>query len=81
VAITGGLGYVPVTFTGLKSYRDAGLWRDDGDGRVDQSVHGQDFWQADFDATTRTWSLTYNLPLDPPDGRPRTVRLELRPRP
>jgi hypothetical protein len=83
VAITGGLGYVPVTFSGLSSYRGFTLWRDDGDGRgprlVDQSVHGRDFWQADFDPGSHTWSLTYNLPLDPPDGRPRTVRLDLRP--
>ena len=83
VQITGGLGYVPITFTGLKSYRGFALWRDDGDGHgprlVDQSVHGHDFWQAAFDPTAHTWSLTYNLPLDPPGGRPRTVRLDLRP--
>ena len=27
--------------------------------RVDQSVHGNDFWQADFDPVARRWRLTY----------------------
>ena len=31
---------------------------------LDQSVHGNDFWQADFNAGDQTYSLTYNLPLD-----------------
>ena len=83
VAIRGGLGYVPLTFTGLKSYRGVELWRDDGDGRgarlVDQSVHGRDFWQSRFDPASHTWSLTYNLPLDAPDTPPKVVRLDLRP--
>jgi hypothetical protein len=85
LAIHGGRGYVPVTFRGLKSPREVELWRDDGDGRgpvrVDQSVHGHDFWQTDFDALARTWSVTFTLPLDTPDDRPRTVRVELRRRP
>lgn len=83
VAIRGGLGYVPLTFNGLKSYRGVELWRDDGDGRgarpVDQSVHGRDFWQARFDPASHTWSRTYNLPLDTPGHSPQAVRFALRP--
>ncbi|HJN15448.1 MAG TPA: LamG domain-containing protein, partial [Armatimonadota bacterium] len=49
--VTGGLGYVPVTIGGLSGFRDpvlemqvGGEWQ-----VVDQSVHGSDFWQADYD--------------------------------
>jgi len=45
-AVTGGLGYVPMTFSGLPNYRRYileikvnDLWME-----VDQSVHGHDFW-------------------------------------
>jgi hypothetical protein len=80
VVITGGLGYVPVKFSGLPDFRDYLLRRDDGQGfmKVDQSVHGRDFWQTDFNPVAKTWSLTYNLPLDTIDDRPRPVRLELK---
>ncbi len=72
-SVTGGLGYVPITFTGLSGYRDpvlevreaGGPWR-----RVDQSLHGKDYWQADFDAEARTWELTYTIPLDTPGDAP-----------
>lgn len=70
--LTGGLGYVPVTFTGLSSHRG---WRLSLDGTpVDQGVHGRDFWQADFDPAERRWSLTFNVPVR--DGHPHQVRLE-----
>ncbi len=82
VAITGGLGYVPLTFSGLDRYRGTELRRDDGDGGgarpVDQSVHGRDFWQSTYNPDSKTWSITYNVPLDTPDDRPRTVRFGLK---
>jgi hypothetical protein len=59
--LAGGLGYVPVTFIGLTSAAGHAL---EVDGQpVDQRVHGNDFWQADYDPGTRRWSLTFNLPL------------------
>lgn len=59
--LTGGLGYVPVTFSGLPSHRG---WQLSCDGiRVDQSVHGRDFWQTDYDVASRRWCLTFNLPV------------------
>ena len=69
--LTGGLGYVPITFTGLSSPLDLALLCEDLP--VDQSVHGQDFWQTDFDPVTRSWSRTYNLPVN--DEQPRHLRL------
>lgn len=65
--LSGGLGYVPVTFAGLNGYRQARLeqrvpgrdWQP-----VDQSVHGNDFWQTDYDPETASWELTYTLPTD-----------------
>jgi len=62
--LSGGLGYVPVTFTGLSSPRGPVLMQD---GRpVDQSVHGNDFWQTDYDEATRTWQVTYTIPVIKP---------------
>lgn len=55
-----GLGFVPVTFTGLKSH-DGYTFEMDGK-EFDQSIHGNDFWQTTYDPTTSTWSRTYNLP-------------------
>ena len=59
--VTGGLGYVPITITGLDSHAGYTLTVDGKP--VDQSVHGNDFWQTDYDAAGGTWSRTYNVPL------------------
>lgn len=69
IDIEGGVGFVPVRFEGLKSIEGYKLYEKTGDKLVplDQSVHGNDFWQTDYDAGTRTFSLSYNLPLD---GKP-----------
>ena len=62
--LTGGRGYVPVTVHGLMRHdgwrlesRVNGQWVE-----VDQSVHGNDFWQARYVGESRTWSLTWNVP-------------------
>ena len=62
--IEGGLGYVPVTLHGLMRHDGWRLQRREGENwlDVDQSVHGNDFWQARHDGATRTWSLTWNVP-------------------
>jgi hypothetical protein len=72
--ITGGLGYVPVTITGLTDYREpllevgeADIWKP-----VDQAVHGKDFWQCDVDPQTRTYQITYSIGSDTPDEGPQT---------
>jgi len=76
-AITGGLGYVPVTITGLTDYRQPVLEVKEKENEtwipVDQSVHGNDYWQTDYDAQTRTWQITCSIPMDTPSDH-RTSR-------
>jgi len=66
VTIRGGVGAVPIRFEGLPSATGYTLYRLEGARRIplDQSVHGNDFWQADYDAESETYKLTFNLPLD-----------------
>ncbi len=59
VAWEGGLGHLPVTFTGLKKPKGYELALDGK--RVDQSVHGNDFWQTDYDAVSGQWRMTFNV--------------------
>ncbi|MFT5109927.1 MAG: hypothetical protein ACI8XO_002694 [Verrucomicrobiales bacterium] len=60
-SVAGGLGYVPITIEGLSSPR--GYELEVGGQRLNQSVHGNDFWQTDYDPASRTWSRTYNVSL------------------
>jgi hypothetical protein len=69
--LTGGLGYVPATFTGLPSPRGYALTVNGQP--VDQSIHGNDFWQTDYDPESKLWSRTYNLPMQP--GQTHTLKL------
>jgi hypothetical protein len=66
VAIKGGVGVVPIRFEGLSSHDGYRLFQVIDGKRIDlkQSVHGNDFWQTDFDATSKTYKMTFNLPLD-----------------
>jgi len=66
VSIKGGVGFVPIRFAGLTSIQDAALFEvtNGKETRLDQAVHGNDFWQTDYDEGNRTYTLTYNLPLD-----------------
>ena len=68
--ITGGLGYVPITITGLPTHRGGGFTIDGTP--CDQAVHGNDFWQTDFDPETGTWSQTVTVPL--PESADHTIR-------
>lgn len=66
VDIKGGVGYVPIRFEGLNRPDGYGLYEiaDGQELELDQSVHGNDFWQVDYEAATGTWKWTFNLPLD-----------------
>jgi hypothetical protein len=77
--VTGGIGYVPVTFTGIGNYRGFKLSRKEEAQwvEVDQSYHGKDFWQTDYDALTGTWNITYNLALDTPGDQRQTSQFKL----
>ena len=69
VTIKGGVGFVPIRFEGLTSIKDLVLFEvvEGKEIKLDQSVHCNDFWQADYDEGTKTYTLTYNLPLDNKD--------------
>lgn len=65
-SITGGIGYVPVTLTGLTDYRSplleeysGGAW-----GALDATTSGSNAWQADYEPESGTWQLTINVRLD-----------------
>jgi len=63
--VRGGLGYVPVTFTGCSSPFGHQLHvQREGDWTLlDQSVHGNDFWQVIHNPSEGTWDVTFNLRL------------------
>ena len=63
--IEGGISYVPIVITGLASSHDGQLLERLGDVwcAVDQAVHGNDFWQTEYDPDTRTWTRIYNVDL------------------
>jgi hypothetical protein len=62
-SITGGRGYLPVTVHGLARHDGWQLqWFQDGQWiPLDQSVIGNDYWQATYDGQTHTYALTYNV--------------------
>ena len=63
---------MPVTFTGLNDYSGFELLVN-GE-RLNQAVHGNDFWQTDYDEVRKQWRITYNLLRDGQGSS----RLELR---
>ena len=93
VTVTGGLGYVPITFTGLKDYRGYRLTRREagakGDSRgqalVLRSPQGEGgcppYWQMEHDPGTNTWGRTYNVSLDTPGDERRAVTFVLEKQP
>lgn len=66
VKITGGRGYVPLVFSDLSSITDPVLWKAEEDcwDLVDQSTHGKDFWQAEYDVKTGLYNLIFNVNQD-----------------
>jgi len=75
VSFKGGVGFVPIRFEGLEAIADVALFEGAGGkaAKFDQAVHGNDFWQADYDSGTRRWSLTFNIPVR--DAGPHAIRL------
>ena len=68
VEIKGGVGFVPIRFENLDS-NDYALYevKEGKEVLLDQSIHGNDYWQTDYDAASGRYSMTFNLPLD---GKP-----------
>jgi len=58
--VKGGLGYIPVTVADLTTHTGH-ILKVNGK-PIDQSVHGNDFWQTDYNPVKKTWSRTYNIP-------------------
>lgn len=58
--LTGGLAWVPITISGLSTPSGHRLVVNGT--ALDQSVHGNDYWQTDYDPATRTWNLTWQVP-------------------
>ena len=91
VEVTGGMGYVPITFTGLTGHAGYVLSEtvDGQTRRIDQSVHGNDFGQVEYDGVNGRWRHTYNVDFDACGEAPsqcvcgsrrnRRVRLSARP--
>ncbi len=67
-SVRGGIGYVPLILSNVSDYRKPQLFKkvDSSWKLIDQSVHGNDFWQAEYVASDGTWDITYNLDLDTP---------------
>ncbi|WP_169334391.1 LamG domain-containing protein [Rubritalea marina] len=66
VDIQGGTGYVPIRFEGLHEGSGYSLYQvvDGKEVKLDQSAHGNDFWQTDYDTKSNSFKFSYNLPLD-----------------
>jgi hypothetical protein len=66
VTIQGGVGAVPIRFEGLESRTGYRLYQVVNGERTlfDQSAHGNDYWQTDYDPTTKLYMITFNLSLD-----------------
>lgn len=64
--VIGGLAYLPITFNALKSHSGGSLHEVTGGviRKIDQSDHGNDYWQAEFDPDDSVYKLTFNLELD-----------------
>jgi len=79
IAIAGGVGYLPLTFSGLPDYRGWQLLRRgeaDEWVAVDQSAFGHDFWQTDREGDGK-YSITFNVSLDIRDGKTGERRFRL----
>jgi len=61
-SITGGTGYIPITLHGLRTPKSPKLILNDIP--LDQSVHGNDFWQISQDLDSGSYSVTFNVPLE-----------------
>lgn len=72
----GGVGYMPIAIAGLSDYRGYQLFQDEV--IVDQSVWGKDYWQSEYDADTRKWTIIYNVLLDVNKGENALHQFRLR---
>jgi hypothetical protein len=62
--VTGGLGYVPMTISGLTDYRNPKLEVSEGG-----KWRSTRFAQCDYNPESRTWEITYSTSLDSPSDK------------
>lgn len=79
VTITGGKGYLPIVFKGLTNISNPKLWRTKNNTweLVNQANHGKDFWQTEYDASTGSFELIYNVNQDTTNDVTNTVQYYL----
>lgn len=79
--LVGGKNYVPIVFEGLSHVDNPKLWKSVGTCydwvEIDQSTHGKDFWQADYQNETNTFDLIYNVHQDLPNDTKARIRYHL----
>jgi len=44
--------------------------------RINQEVHGNDFWQTEYNTTNGTWDITYNINLDSEKDKRQQVKFK-----
>ncbi len=74
-SVTGGCGYVPLTITNVSNCQNPKLYRKvNGKWQsISQEVHGNDYWQMEYNAANGTWDITYNVNLDSPNDVRQTL--------
>lgn len=75
--ITGGLGYLPVTISGLDHPDRWILVWGDAQGRPEGQLDTQTVGQATYVPEVAKWRVTFNVPMDTRSDRPATRRLSL----
>lgn len=63
ITVKGGMSYVPLTFRGVPAHTGYELQVKNGSKwvKVDQSVHGNDYWQCWYDGDKGTYEWTFNV--------------------
>ncbi|WP_281614771.1 hypothetical protein [Flammeovirga sp. SubArs3] len=67
VDISNGVGYVPVTISNISNYKKfRAIITKNGDfiNLKDQEKFGNDYWQTDYNPESKTWEVTYSIPMD-----------------
>ncbi|MFC1762598.1 hypothetical protein ACFL6U_11025 [Planctomycetota bacterium] len=73
--VTGGLGYVPMTFTGLDVHKNIKFSEIKNGKAVDFADNKR--YQSNYDASNKTWTVTFNIDLDSENDKRVTREFEL----
>lgn len=83
VNISGGASYIPLVFSNITDVTDPMLWRaaDNCWEIVDQSYHGKDFWQTDYNPSTDSFEIIYSVNQDTEDDSNENIQYYFGPTP